>query len=354
MAVALVVVGALAFWAGQQTWDSAVAEPEPVGDVVYEVDEATVGRSLSLNVTVEQPLVPVAANGLAGTVTSVSATEQVDVGDVLYAVDTVPVRAVAGDTPFWRDLSSGVDGVDVAQLQEALAELEFYAGPVDGRFRWSTEQAVRAWQDSLGVEVDGQVRLGELVAVPELPVRLQVGEEVIVGALLTGGEQVVSGPSGEIEFHLTVSPDQARMIPADTVVRVAYEDYVWQAAVGESGTDEGGNVRLELQAPGGGVVCGDECDVLPAQEQMSLGADVTVVPEVSGPAVPVAAVYTDPDGVAWVRLADGLRREVTVMGSGGGVAVVDGLSVGEQVRVLGDDDGDWPGPTSVGEDDAGG
>lgn len=354
-AVALVVVGALGFWAGQQTWGSPVAEPEHVGDVIYEVAEATVGRSLSLNVTVDQPLVPVAANGLAGTVTSVGTTDQVDVGDVLYAVDTMPVRAVVGQTPFWRDLRSGLDGADVVQLQEALTQLDFYAGPVDGRFRWSTELAVRAWQDSLDIAVDGQVRLGEVVAVPELPARLRLAEEVITGGRLAGGEQVVFASSGEIDFHLTVSPEQARMIPAETVVRVAHEDHVWEATIGESGSDDGGNMRFDLHGPEGGLVCGEECDALPAQERMSLRADVTVAPEVSGPAVPVAAVRTDPDGSAWVRLADGTRQQVTVLGSAGGVAVVDGLSAGDLVRVVGgDNDGGGPDSAPAGGHGAGG
>ena len=88
---------------------------------------------------------------------------------------------------------------------------------------------------------------------------------------------------------------------------------------------------------------------------MSLRADVTVAPEVSGPAVPVAAVRTDPDGSAWVRLADGTRQQVTVLGSAGGVAVVDGLSAGDLVRVVGgDNDGGGPDSAPAGGHGAGG
>jgi peptidoglycan hydrolase-like protein with peptidoglycan-binding domain len=353
---ALVLTGGLGFWAGQQTFGSPVAPPGAVDSVVHEVVEASVGRSLSLNVTVEQPFVPVATNGLAGTVTSVSAGEVVDVGDVLYAVDTVPVRVVAGETPFWRDLSSGVDGADVAQLQEALADLGYYHGQVDGRFRWSTTAAVRAWQQALGVPQDGVVRLGEVVAVPGLPARLRLADEVVTGSRLAGGEQVVHAATGDIDFALVVSTGQAVLLPPDATVGVEHADHWWEAVLGESRTDDSGNVRFALSAPGGGPVCGQDCEALPVQERTTLRARVTVVPEVSGPAVPVAAVHTDPDGTAWVRSADGARREVTVLGSSGGVAVVDGLAVGDRVQVVGGgaSNGDIDREPVDGDDGAGG
>src|SRR5690606_21243281 len=88
-------------------------------------------------------------------------------------------------------------------------------------------------------------------------------------------------------------------------------------------------------APDGGVVCGGECASLPAAERVSLRGQVTIVPEVTGPSVPVGAVRTDPDREAWVLMADGTRRTVTVLGSSGGVAVVSGLTVGERVIVTG-------------------
>jgi peptidoglycan hydrolase-like protein with peptidoglycan-binding domain len=344
-AVAMVlVVAGVAFWAGRVTLGSPVAAPDEVAIVEHVVAEATVGRSLSLNVTVEQPFVLVATNGLAGTVTAVSSGELVEVGDMLYEVDTVPVRAVAGDVPFWRPLSADAAGEDVSQLQAALAELGYLAGQPDGRFGFATGQAVRAWQRDVGLPVTGVVALGELVAVPSLPARLRLDERIVTGARLGGGEPAVSAPSGEIGFFLVVSPNQAGLIPPDAVVTMEHGELTWRAVLGESQTGEGGNIRFALKAPSGGLVCGSDCEALPAAERTSLRARVTVVPEVSGPAVPVAAVRTDPDGTAWVVLADGTRQEVTVLGSSGGVAVVDGLAAGERVRVLGGEDGGVPAP----------
>jgi peptidoglycan hydrolase-like protein with peptidoglycan-binding domain len=333
--VVLVLLAGVGFWAGRVTLGSPVAEPGEFGSVVHVVAEASVGRSLSLNVTVEQPFVPVAVNNLAGTVTAVGSGDDADVGDILYEVDTVPVRVVAGQVPFWRAMASGVQGEDVAQLQAALAELGLFGGVVDGRFGLSTGQAVREWQRRLGLPVTGVVQFGELVAVPALPARLRLSEQVVAGVRLSGGEQAVSAASGELRFFLVVSPGQAGLIPPDAVVTVEHEDQAWPAVLGESVFDEGGGVRFVLTAADGGLVCADACGMLPAVERSSLRARVTVVPQVSGPAVPAAAVLTDPDGRAWVRMADGARRDVTVLGSSGGVVVVEGLAVGERVQVLG-------------------
>ena len=62
---------------------------------------------------------------------------------------------------------------------------------------------------------------------------------------------------------------------------------------------------------------------------------MAVVPEVTGPAVPLAAVQTGVDGSVFVVMADGAHRAVTVRGTSGGVAVVDGVRAGERVVALG-------------------
>ena len=59
-----------------------------------------------------------------------------------------------------------------------------------------------------------------------------------------------------------------------------------------------------------------------------------MVPDVTGPAVPVAAVRTDDGGAAYVALPDGGRAPVRVLASGDGLAVVEGLAVGDEFVVL--------------------
>ncbi|WP_431883031.1 peptidoglycan-binding protein [Micromonospora gifhornensis] len=303
------------------------------------VVESSVGRSLSLQVTLDQPVVLVATNALAGIVTSVEVRRQTKDGDVLYRVDTVPVRAVSGSVPFYRDLSVGARGDDVAQLQRALRKLGHFSGTVTGRFEWSTSVAVRAWQRALEVPVTGRVGFGEVVAIPRLPGPVRLGDSIVRGGRVSGGEPAAHAPSGKLEAYLVVAQGQAAQIPPGSAVQVAPGELDWPAVVGEVRPTSDGHVRLELTAPDGGPVCADECDKLPAAEQAALPATVTIVPAVTGSAVPVAAVHTDAQGAAFVRMASGHQRPVTVLGSADGVSVVRGLSVGEQVVVLGDRSG---------------
>lgn len=66
-----------------------------------------------------------------------------------------------------RVLSNGSDGADVKELQNLLIQLGFSCGSygADGDFGDATEMAVRKFQRSVGIEVDGEVgavTLGEL------------------------------------------------------------------------------------------------------------------------------------------------------------------------------------------------
>ena len=52
-------------------------------------------------------------------------------------------------------LSTGSSGDEVTQLQNDLASRGFDPGPVDGIFGPKTDAAVRAFQESAGLAVDG-------------------------------------------------------------------------------------------------------------------------------------------------------------------------------------------------------
>ena len=56
--------------------------------------------------------------------------------------------------------ASSAFGTSVAQLQQALADLGFYTGPIDGRYSAATIEAVRAFQRELGVPETGRDRRG--------------------------------------------------------------------------------------------------------------------------------------------------------------------------------------------------
>jgi peptidoglycan hydrolase-like protein with peptidoglycan-binding domain len=335
IAMTLLLVGAGGWWAGRATVASPAADllEQAARPTTVEVVDATVGRAIPVNVTVAQPAEPLASNHLPGVVTAVTSTSSSAQGDVVFSIAGVPVRVVKGATPFYRPLALGTEGSDVGQLQQALVELGFLQGKPTGRFDQSPRTALRAWQKQLGVTQTGTAALGELIAVPELPAALRIGPNIRPGSALAGGEVAILGRTGTQEFTLVLSDEQGATLTPEARIRVHHGARTWQAQVTRTTTDENGQLIRVLASPAGGPVCGSECATLPGDEQLSLRAEAVVVPEVSGPAVPAAAIRTDDAGGAYVLMQDSTRRTVTRRGQGQGLAVVDGLAVGERIRL---------------------
>src|ERR1700722_16041594 len=61
-------------------------------------------------------------------------------------------------------MKNGSSGTDVTALQTALAAKGFSAGTPDGVFGTGTENAVKAFQASLGLSADGEAGLDTLTA----------------------------------------------------------------------------------------------------------------------------------------------------------------------------------------------
>lgn len=334
LVVAVVAAAAGGWWGGRATMAPPAAGPDEAPSVVTAtVQQASVGRTVTYAVTVTQPFAPVATNSLPGIVTAVGAGGQVTAGDQLYAVAGQGVYAVAGTTPFYRDLGLKASGADVAQLQAALAAWGF-AVPTGGTYDRATATAVKAWQAQTGQPRTGTVPLGTVLAIPTLPGVVRLGDAIVHGSQLVGGEQAVLARDGDPSFALVLSPEQANLVPAGALVDVDAGQARWQAVVAGSSVDENGYTSLALTAPDGSLVCGTDCAGLAGAERTTLLATVHVVPQTSGPGVPAAAVRTAADGSTYVLTADGTSTPVTVRASGDGVAIVDGVDVGTQVVVL--------------------
>ena len=304
--VALAVAAGAGWWAAKATLEPQTqAQTTTAPDVVWaEATTSSVGRSLPLSTTLRQPARTVAANTLPGVVLS-TAPGDVEQGSTIFDVAGTPVRVVQGEVPFYRDLARNLKGDDVAQLQQALIDLGHLEGTADGDFGWRSERAVKAWQKELGQKQTGTIPLGELIAVDKLPTVIQLGETIVRGATLGGGEEAVLAPTGEQDFVLVVTSDQARMIPAEATVDITWQEHNWQAIIAASTQDEFGNTEFSLTAPDGGSVCGNECDTLPGDAQVTLRSEIVIVPEISGTAVPAAAVHTRADGTAYVITEQG-------------------------------------------------
>jgi murein L,D-transpeptidase YcbB/YkuD len=71
----------------------------------------------------------------------------------MHQSETAP--ALENLPPPSRLLLIGLQGADVARLQTALAERHFYFSPIDGNFGPATFDAVKAFQKSAALDVDG-------------------------------------------------------------------------------------------------------------------------------------------------------------------------------------------------------
>jgi peptidoglycan hydrolase-like protein with peptidoglycan-binding domain len=162
--------------------------------------------------------------GRSGTITWLpDSGTVVAIGQSLYEVDGRPVIAVAGSRPFWRELRQGMsDGPDVAQLEQALADLGYGAGvTVDDHFTAATATAVKKWQRALGLERTGSIALGDLVAINAASVRIAA-----VTAQL--GDQAQGSPmsytSTTIRAIADLTDAQARELVAPIEVTVRLPD----------------------------------------------------------------------------------------------------------------------------------
>ncbi len=128
-----------------------------------------------------------------------------------------PTIVLYGGQPIWRALSTAsTPGRDVAQLETNLVALGFDAGGAlkpDETFDELTAAAVSAWQESLGLEATGEVRLGAVVFVPG-PV--QAG--ALAPGVQVGGQVLPASPVLTVTAAATVIDTVAESGVTETVV----------------------------------------------------------------------------------------------------------------------------------------
>jgi len=223
-------------------------------DVLYRVDNEPVVllygdtpayRDLALGTDA----MTVVATG-AGVVTDIAeAGTIIEQGDIVYWVDGQPVIALYGSTPAYRtleDASPNLTGPDVLQLEEALADLGFdFEGElgVDGEFTYYTSLAVQVWQEDLGVEVDGEFEIGEIIFIPGpsqiVDLSVDTGQTLAPGTpvatLATGS--ALSGPDVEqLEQALVdLGYDATGDLTVDGTFSAATSEAIraWQTSIGQ-------------------------------------------------------------------------------------------------------------------------
>lgn len=147
-------------------------------------------------------------------------------GALLFEVDERPTVLMLGEIPAYRVLSSGVEGKDVRQLQRNLLALGFTDGDdleVSGEFDADTAEAVRDWQEDLGLDRTGVVELGDVVFTPSVPRRM--GSHVLEpGSSVAAGAQVASTTATERVVTIDLATTDQGLVSEGDRVRVGLPD----------------------------------------------------------------------------------------------------------------------------------
>lgn len=321
-------------WAIGATLVGASASAKETDQSVWvQAKESSIGSSLNLSTSVKQPVKVVASNHLTGVVSSVS-PGNLKPGDELYSVAGIEVYVFEGKTPFYQDITPKSSGQNVKQVETFLKSMGNFQGTPDTTFDAATTRGIKAWQAATKQKPDGTIPLGRLVAIPALPAQVELSEAITLGRQLVGGEDAVLAASGQRTFTMSLTSEQAALIPQDSVAEITHEKSIWPAVIAQTTTDDSGNVTHTLAATDGGEVCAKQCQELPSGSSVTLRSKVIVVPATTGIGIPAAAITTTASGQAQVTTDSG-TSDIKVLASGQGLAIVDGLEAGTQVQVLG-------------------
>ena len=131
------------------------AEPPPASAITVPVEL----RALSANVIIRGDItyedaaavrLPV-SEGIV-TKSSPETGTSLEEGQLLVEIDSRPTFVLSGELPVYRDITPGLRGDDIAQLQSSLQRLGIYAGVVDGEFDAETQDAVRFFYVASGYD----------------------------------------------------------------------------------------------------------------------------------------------------------------------------------------------------------
>jgi len=141
-------------------------------------------------------------------------------GETLYAVNGRPIPLFFGRTPLARQLTVGVSGDDVKELEENLIALGYGDGlTADGNFTQADASAVKRWQAALGVAQTGVVNPGEAAF---LPGQLRVSQvRVLTGASAQAGQEIIDGTSPDHVVTVNLDARKQTLVKVGAAVDVA-------------------------------------------------------------------------------------------------------------------------------------
>ena len=183
--------------------------------------DATMGYAGSWNVV----------NQATGTFTALPAAGRVvREGQVIYQVSGAPVVLLYGHVPAWRDLSEGVTGPDVTELNAALVKLGYASaaalGPRPGwdDFSAETAYALGLLQAHRGLTVTGTLPLGQAVFLPGAARITGPGATTVLGGTATPGAAALTATSTSPVVTIALDAGQQTEVKKGDKVSVTLPD----------------------------------------------------------------------------------------------------------------------------------
>ncbi|GHJ11628.1 peptidoglycan-binding protein [Micromonospora humidisoli] len=337
LVVAVAVVAVTSATDGQADRSAAVDRPPATATVTRQtlVDRETKNGELGYGTPRARE------SRLAGTVTWLAAGgATVKRGKALYRIDDEPVVLLYGSLPAYRMLRSGVSGTDVKQFEQNLAALGHTGFDVDEDFTSATADAVRDWQEDLGLPETGQVEPARIVYAPG-EVRVE-SHGVEVGDTVGAGKVVLSTTGTARLVTCTLDVEDQRLARKGAKVTITLPDGTRSTGrvdtvetvvqtTAASGKDPETETKIEV------TVTGDDPKVLAGYDKAAVDLGLIASERADVLSVPVAALLTlaeggyglqvvEDTGTRIVAVRTGLFADGRVEVSGEGVTA--GLTVG--------------------------
>ncbi|MEU9963051.1 peptidoglycan-binding protein [Streptomyces malaysiensis] len=233
--------------------------------------------------------------------------------DRLFAVDGRSVRLMYGSEPMYRTLKEGVEGDDVRQFEQNLAELGYTGFTVDDEFTDLTAAAVKRWQKANGDKETGTVRPENIVfasgAVRVESTALSVGDMTAPGRPVlntTGSERVVTMKVDVAESSSVKEGDKVSVtLPDGKSAPGKVRSVGTSAEKGEDPSEDSAKISV--------TVALDEPDKIGALDQAPVTVELKGETRKDVLTVPIEALLALPDkGFAVEVVRGGESRQVPV------------------------------------------
>ncbi|MEV4535674.1 peptidoglycan-binding protein [Asanoa sp. NPDC049518] len=267
---------------------------------------------------------PVALRGTGGMVTWLAPEgATVSRGKPVFRVDDAPVVLLYGALPLYRALTPGVEGADVKQFEKNLAALGYTGFTIDSDYTGATADAVREWQDDLGVASTGSVTAGSVAYAPG-PIRI-AAHGTPVGSPAGGPVVTYTGTTRLVTIDLPVGDRDLAVAGASARIELpsgetAEGTVATVGAVATAGQD-GAAPTVEVTVSVADQRALGDLGETPVDVALTAGSRADVL------TVPVAALVALAEGGYGVQVVEG--------GTSRFVAVETGLFAGGRVEVSG-------------------